>query len=456
MKQRLKATLFLLALLLPATAVAYDFEVDGIYYNINGNEASVTYKYKYSEESYSGDVTIPATVSYNGTTYSVTSIGEAAFYECSGLTSVTITNSITYIGDYAFCECSSLTSVTIPNSVTSIGEGAFADCSGLTCFEIPNSVTLIGECAFIGCSGLTSIEIPNSVTTIGEEAFVGCSGLTKVTCLATTPPYIASDTFYGVTNRATLYVPTSSLVDYQTANGWKEFHEILPISMLGDFEKDGLYYHVLSDSTVMVIRHPDEEHYYQGEVVIPDVVTHEGLNFEVVAIDAGAFDGCDEVTSVTVGNHVTDIGSEAFQGCTGLTSLTLGCSLSTIGAKAFNYCNALQTVTCQGSVPPVMANSNCFTSTAYRTATLKVPRQQVDAYAAADYWYKFEHLEGYGSAGKGDVNADGKVSIGDVTALIDLILSGGEYNPDGDFNNNGKHDIADVTTLIDYLLYGGL
>ena len=112
---------------------------------------------------------------------SVTSIGDYAFWECSGLTSVTIPNSVTTIGDWAFRGCSGLTSVTIPNSVTSIGEGTFAYCKGLTSVTIPNSVTSIGYGAFQNCTGLTSIIIPNSVTSIGGQAFMGCSSLASVT-----------------------------------------------------------------------------------------------------------------------------------------------------------------------------------------------------------------------------------------------------------------------------------
>ena len=98
------------------SATAYDFEVDGIYYNINGSEATVTYKgYSYSQYSndYTGYVNIPATVTYAGTTYSVTTIGDCAFYECSGLTNITIPYSVTTIGKSSFYKCSGLTDITI-------------------------------------------------------------------------------------------------------------------------------------------------------------------------------------------------------------------------------------------------------------------------------------------------------------------------------------------------------
>ena len=108
MKQLFRFSILLLALLLPATAVAHIFEVDGIYYNINGNEVTVTYKGSDESEyvnEYSGNVIIPATVTYKGTTFSVTSIDEYAFFDCSDLTSVTIPNSVITISDYAFSSC---------------------------------------------------------------------------------------------------------------------------------------------------------------------------------------------------------------------------------------------------------------------------------------------------------------------------------------------------------------
>ncbi|MBO5749261.1 MAG: leucine-rich repeat domain-containing protein, partial [Muribaculaceae bacterium] len=136
-------------------SLAHDFKVDGIFYNkINSSTVEVTYKgiyYDSYSDEYSGNVIIPSSVNYNGVTYSVTSIGEDAFYECYSLTSIEIPNSVTSIGNYAFYRCSSLTSVVIGNSVTSIGYDAFYDCSGLTSIEIPNSVTSIGNWAFSGC-----------------------------------------------------------------------------------------------------------------------------------------------------------------------------------------------------------------------------------------------------------------------------------------------------------------
>ena len=262
MKQLFRFSILLLALLLPATASAYDFEVDGIYYNINGNDVTVTYQsysnFVYSSD-YSGDVTIPETVTYGGTTYSVTSIGDYAFSYCSGLTSITMPNSVTSIGGCAFDYCIGLTSIIIPDSVTSIGNNAFTNCSGLTSITIPQSVTQIGVWAFSGCSGLTdliwnarncdsngemyryniervtignevevlpmnfvsnskitSVTIPNSVTSIYFAAFSNCSGLTGVT-IPNSVKIIGPEAFKDCQNLTSVTIPNSVTTIHQDA-----------------------------------------------------------------------------------------------------------------------------------------------------------------------------------------------------------------------------------------------
>ena len=254
--------------------VAISTEIDGIRYVLNADATQATVVSK--SDKYSGEVIIPESVVYEGTAYSVTSIGEEAFRDCSGLTSVTIPNSVTSIGSSAFNFCSGLTSVTIPNSVTSIGYQAFSICSGLTSVTIGNSVESIGGKAFYSCSGLTSVTIPNSVTSIEYQAFCYCSGLTSVTipnsvtsiginafadcssltsvtigngvesigqlafsycpelldvyCYAENVPYTESNAFDGSSiQNPTLHVPNASVESYKTTEPWSSFGNIVAL-----------------------------------------------------------------------------------------------------------------------------------------------------------------------------------------------------------------------------------
>ena len=263
-------------------ALAWDFElikIGDLYYNLDAT--TLTAEVATPNGTTGGwftksSVNIPSSVTYSNKTYSVTSIGNLAFYSCTSLTSVeilngvtnigygafmkctrlasvTVPNSVTSIGNHAFFDCDSLTSVTIPNNVRSIGEWAFGECSGLTSITIPNSVVSIGESAFNECTSLTSvtlsnslpsiprnafyrcyrlsaIEIPNSVISIGGDAFYGCSGLTSVTCLAINPPSLGSSVFDNVSKSIPLYAPATGIDAYQTADQWKEFTNILPIA----------------------------------------------------------------------------------------------------------------------------------------------------------------------------------------------------------------------------------
>lgn len=228
MKPRfLSSVLFAVALLAALPANAYDFMVDDIAYNITGDGTVEVI----NGGSYSGDIIIPSSVTYEGTTYSVTAIGKDAFYGCGDLTSVTIPNSVIAIGDNAFTGCDGLTTVTIPNSVTDIGDRAFAACSALTTVAIPNSVTDIGNFTFWGCSGLMSVTIPNSVTDIDDYAFSDCSGLTSIYAYPDPSKVaIGEDIFYNVEKSAcVLHVPSDFLDAYKASPQWKDFEHIEPL-----------------------------------------------------------------------------------------------------------------------------------------------------------------------------------------------------------------------------------
>lgn len=176
----MKKILFsLLVVCLPIVVCAGTIEIDGIYYNIveKSKIAEVTSNPK---QKYHWEIDIPASIVYGGETYSVTSIGNSAFYDCIDLTKVTIPNSVTSIGKWAFQKCSRLTSIDIPNSVTTIYDYAFAECYGLTSIVIPESVTSVGWWVFYSCSGLISVSIPSSLTVINNYMFCDCSALKSI------------------------------------------------------------------------------------------------------------------------------------------------------------------------------------------------------------------------------------------------------------------------------------
>ena len=348
----MRKLLFLLLMLLPtvADAALFDFEVDGIYYKIsNGSNVSVARTY-YGND-YSGNVTIPSSVTYNGTTYTVMSIGSSAFYYCTGLTSISIPNSITSISGNAFEGCSSLdtvyisdigawcniyfnksngycyanplrfaehfflngvevTDLIIPASVTTIGSYAFYCYHGLRSITIGDSVTSIGESAFYGCSGLTSIAIPNSVTSIGNSVFGGCTGLTSID-LPNSVTSIGNSVFGGCTGLTSIDLPNSV-----TSIGERAFGGCTGLTSID----------------------------------IPNSVT---------SIGDFAFQDCKSLTGMDIPNSVTYIGERAFQCCISMTSFTMGNSVTFIGDDAFHECSRLTDIVVAVDNPIFDSRENC-------------------------------------------------------------------------------------------------
>lgn len=226
--KRVFLTLMTVALGLFSTTevFAYDCEVDGIYYyRVSTSELEVTNKVfsDQNRSAYSGTVNIPSTVTYNGRTYTVVSIGEYAFRDCSQITSVNIPASVKSIKDYAFYNCSQMAKVNIPEAVSYIGANAFEGCASMTAAPIPNGVTAIENNTFFGCSSLKTVIIPATVQSIGSEAFARCYSLTSIYLTSGTPPTCEENAFDKVDRTwVTLYIPKTS--NGYTEDGiWKEF-----------------------------------------------------------------------------------------------------------------------------------------------------------------------------------------------------------------------------------------
>jgi len=318
---------------------------------------SVTSIGNYAFNNCSGltSVTIPASVS---------SIGNNAFYSCSGLTSVTIPTSVTSIGNYVFNYCSDLTSFTIPASVTSIGNYAFSNCSSLSSVTIPNSVTSIGGGVFYFCTALTSVVIPSSVTSIGNGAFSNCTGLTSV-AIPSSVTSISDNTFGNCTSLTSITIPNSvTSIGSAAFSGCTVLTSVaIPSSVtsIGSAAFSGcssLTSFIIPTSITLISDHTFEYCIGLTSVTIPVSVTKIGDY---------AFASCYKLPTVTIPTSVTSIGNNVFSNCKGMTALIIPTSITSIGNNAFLYCGSLTSITIPTSVTSIgsYAFSNCSSLTSF-------------------------------------------------------------------------------------------
>ncbi len=425
---------------------AHDFEVDGIYYRYLSYEdktVSVTYKGEYSEsyrDDYSGNVIIPESVTYEGTTYSVTCVNYYAFANCTDLTSIVIPSSVTRIGSSAFSGCSSLESIIlpfvgskpcspsddfqdplgyifgeksypggmsivqyyrygagttgtycIPSSLKSvkitggsyIPYGAFSNCSGLTSIEIPDSVTNIDDHAFYKCTNLTGIAIPN-VTYLGRAAFFYCTNLTSIDIQSVT--YIGIDAFRNCSSLTGIEIPS--------------------VTYIGS----GAFYNCSSLMEDIKIPNGVTRISYEAFYNCSSLTSIDISN-SVTSIERDAFFGCSSLTSMKIPNSVISIGKRAFEGCTGTVSVNcdigdaenstegwfydskfseviLGDAVKKVGKYAFDNCTGLKSIYSNAVNPPA-CRSNAFHEDTKWDCPLYVPKGSIDAYKAATGWRDF-------------------------------------------------------------------
>ena len=319
---------------------------------------------------------------------SVTSIGNQAFYNCYGLTSITIPGSVTSIGDMAFAGCG-LTSITIPSSVTSIGNQAIWGCQQLASIVvangnstydsrdncnaiiqtqsntlvvgcnntiIPGSVTSIEGYAFYYCTGLTSITIPSSVMYIGFGAFYGCSNLTDLYCIAEQCPYANDFSFYYLPlQNATLHVPAGSVNLYKADDVWGLFGTFEALTdRTGSCGEDLTWTYSETTNVLTISGTGAMKDYYRSNptpwnnyrTLIKQVIIEDG----VTSIGGWAFYDCTGLNSFTIPSSVTSIEGYAFCYCTRLTSITIPGSVTSIRYGAFSHCSGLTSITISNGV----------------------------------------------------------------------------------------------------------
>lgn len=351
------------------SAAAYSFESAGIYYNITGNNTvEVTYS-DLDHNSYSGSISVPETVTNNGTEYSVTKIGGYAF-KGSAVTSVSMPEGITSIGFEAFSGCQNLESVTLPESLTTLDRVAFISCELLRAIKIPSGVATIPDYCFNCCLSLENVTIPEGVTTIRKYAFGSCdlkeltlpSTVTmiesgaflsnnrckSITCNATTPPSLGENAFnHNIST--TVKVPLSSIAAYRQAEGWKVFTNYSG----GEVVADGITYRIDENGAMVAVAEAT-----LTEANILSAVEFEGNQYPVIKINDNVFADNTNLTAVTLPEGLVEIGNSAFSGCQNLESLVLPESLTTFGRDAFNDCRLLKAIKIPSGVTTIP--DRCF------------------------------------------------------------------------------------------------
>jgi len=380
-------------------ATAHDIAVtnsDGvtIYYNWTNNntELYVTYRgesYDSYSNEYQGSVVIPEIVTYNGIKYSVTSIGEQAFEDCSSLTNVNIPNSVTTIGMLAFSGCSSLTRISIPSSITSIGMCAFEETglyintpNGVFYVDkwvcgykgtVPSSISIlegtigIAGSSFASCFDLKRLVIPHSVTTIGNSAFLMCSNLESLTIKDSenTPSKMNIESF--------AFLLCSKLSEVSIGNS---------VTSIGEFAF-GYCFGLTSLTIPNSVTSIGQSAFYNCTGLTSVILSNSATR-----IGELAFKGCFGLTSLTIPNSVTSIGDYAFAGCSGLKFFTIGTSLKYIGAESFSDCSGVTQIISHATTPPVCGRK-ALDDINKSTCTLSVPSGTIKAYQAAEQWKEF-------------------------------------------------------------------
>jgi len=326
----------LLAMFPKETVYATQVELEGIIYELyeSSKTANIT---GYNDPS--ANLVIPSTIVYNDEDYTIVSINDSAFIDCTKIVSVSIPESVTNIAKKAFSGCTNLTTVNIPSGITRIYDRTFYNCSNLTNFTIPNQITYIGNYAFYHCSSLKTVNIPNNVTILGNYAYSGCTSLENLT-LSNQIKLIDSYTFYNC-KKLTKVVIT----DKVTTIGSRAFSDCTNLSDI-----------TLPDGLQNIGSYAFNGCEKLSEISIPDSVTNIG-NFAfygcglmhvripsyVTVINERVFHNCTQLKSVEIPTTVSTISKSAFAN-TGLVNIEIPNSVTSIGETAFSQCDSLNTI----------------------------------------------------------------------------------------------------------------
>ena len=314
-----------------------------LYYRITSDaNKTVEVVYPHVEGDYwggytkpTGSLIIPSSVTHDGVDYTVVSIGEFAFYECTGLTAVTVGDSVCAIYSHAFFGCSNLSSVEMPDQMYIIGERAFAR-TAFTEIVLPSGLLYIDEACFMECNSLVLITIPENVTEIGRMAFLNCHSLQSVTF---------NDSLQKIWDSA--FGHCSSLTEVEIPNSviqirWSAFSNCTNLSTvtIGTGTTEIQQYAFRECTALETVNFNAINCIVSDEACFCDSPRFKNLNIgeDVQLIDDFAFTNCNSITKLVIPNSVTTIKSRAFKECRSLDTIEIGSSLQTLADDAFAYC----------------------------------------------------------------------------------------------------------------------
>lgn len=351
--------------------VEYDdmgmYTVNGSYITFGYQEDSVIITE--CPKDMTGDLVIPDTL--DG--LPVTAIGEGAFYEVVGLTSVKLPETVTVIGAGAFYCCTGLESVTLPDGLTEIGESAFYQCESLKEIHIPDGITTIPDSCFAVCSALTDITFPDSLEIIEAQAFYGVSQVDTLV-IPETVTDIGELAFYYWNTITTVTIPASvrNMGDY-VFDGCDQLTEISVATGNPAYcAVDGVLFD--RDQTTLIkypAARPAETY------TVPDGVT---------TLEGWAFVAASKLKQINL-NDVTSFGNETFYYCTSLEEITLPATLAAIPDAAFTYCKSLRSIVIPETCTSI--GSYCFVG----CSALKEVTVPSTVSVIGDYAFGFDYDE---------------------------------------------------------------
>lgn len=411
--------IFLLFLLIVGLQVhAYEFQYQGIYYNVleDGKSVEVTND---SWGKYSGTITIPETVTNNEVesnsesgnvkSFTVVGIGPYAFRSCFDLESVSLPETLSYIGEGAFTFCYGLESILLPSSLLTIGAEAFFRCKSLTNIKIPDGVTKIDYSTFSGCESLQEVELPSSIETIEDFAFVDCVSIISID-LPENVRKISAKVFLGCSFLARITVSTKN--PYLSSNNGfvtnKKGDELIicpPGKANGDLtlpsgiEKiaDGAF----SETNLETITLPETlEEIGEGAFGACEKLKIVNFPASLKVIGAEAFDLCLSLRRVIFpkNSQLTHILAEGFENCYNLEYVDLPASLEKVEGGAFEDCDRLKTIICRAVTPPSLDDETFNYGenfNPYTYADVYVPEESVEAYKSAYVWSRFPKINAF-------------------------------------------------------------